>query len=607
MVDSESMEKNSQKEKDKDDTFKIGIASFAHMHAWSYLNALESCEDVEIIGVAEENQKSKAQVKDLNYPYYDTYSELCENPDIDCILITTENCYHAQVAIEALNNNKHIIVEKPIATTQEDAQRMIQAADKSEGIMAQCYPCRYHPTSQKIKKICDDGGTGKIMTISATNHGRMPVPRGTYSWFSDKKLAGGGALMDHITHVADLIFWFTGADLYSVYAVGNNLFHPERDIDDAGMVYLEFSNGMKVSLDPSWSRPENYATWGDLTMTIFGTEKILKLDMFAQSLDIQTNNTTHPNWMNYGSNMDALMLRDFIDHLKQGKEPMLTGEDGKKALEVVLAAYESAKTGKKIHIHNGNSRVGISNNLEDLINGDSRSSKEETVQEHKHPQNQSKSNDQAQTKVKEDYVEFNTLSDFFSLTLTKYAWEKCKIVVKGAFEELGQAVESYWLLLGDNIVRDIIVPKQDVSFAFVHVDSENILDMKNEIHANKLNILGWGHSHANFGVFFSGTDVRNQERTLHETNNYRKILKVEESEYGPELNIEPDKLIKFSYGSTINIDQDKYAEIIWTDESQKIYTKKIPLKILETPLNDQEKKRLNQFKQTIRNRFQGRI
>ena len=340
---------------------KIGFASFAHMHAWSYLKSIQSFKDVEIIAVAEENVQNQNTVKKLaeekKYIYCSTYKELCEREDVDTIIISTENVNHARVAILALENNKHAIVEKPIATTIEDADAMIEAGKQSKAHLVQCYPCRYHPTTQKIKECFEEHAhgegkedVGKILAISATNHGMMPDADGVYSWFSDKKLAGGGALMDHITHISDLIFWWTNAKVRSVYATAENLFHPERDIDDAGMVTIEYDNDMIVSIDPSWSRPKNFSTWGDLTMTIFCTKRTVTLDMFAQSIDIQSDNHTHPIWDNYGTNMDTAMLRDFIDKLKVGEKPMLTGEDGRKSLQIALAAYESSQKNEKIDL-----------------------------------------------------------------------------------------------------------------------------------------------------------------------------------------------------------------------------------------------------------------
>jgi predicted dehydrogenase len=312
---------------------------------------MQNMPDVEIGAIAEENSSSLSKVQNLGLPMVKDYKTLCADPTLDAIVVTTENKYHAPVAIDALEHGKHVIVEKPMATTLANADAMIHAAANSRGKLVQCYPCRYHPTAQAIKKECEKNSFGTILGISATNHGQMPSSQGVDSWFSNKELAGGGALMDHITHVADLIFWFTGAKLKSVFAKAANFFHPEVTVEDAGMVMLEYNNGMKASIDPSWSRPKNFATWGDVTMTIFGTQQTAWLDMFAQNIDIQRNQNTHAIWQNWGSDMDALMLRDFIDHLKRNEQPMLSGIDGRKALEVVIAAYESCHTGKVVHIN----------------------------------------------------------------------------------------------------------------------------------------------------------------------------------------------------------------------------------------------------------------
>ncbi len=180
------------------------------------------------------------------------------------------------------------------------------------------------------------------------------------------------------------------------------------------------------------------------------------------------------------------------------------------------------------------------------------------------------------------------------------------IVVKTAFEVRGQAVESYWLLLGDTKIRDIIVPNQDVSFASVHVNSTDVLQMKNEIHNNKWKILGWGHSHANFGVFFSGTDIRNQERILHETNNYAMIDFEPDGKLRRKYDLQQEMEIKYSFGSTLNIHEDKYAEVIWMDESKNIYKKKIEIEVENEQLTESELTELKLFKKEIEKRFISR-
>ncbi len=326
----------------------VGFASFAHMHAYSYFSCMQEMEDVVVKAVAEENTSSIPKVKGLGLKTYSTYEELAKDDEIDVVIVTTETLHHKRAAILSLEAGKDVIVEKPIAITLEDADAMIRAADKNGRMLIQCYPCRYHPTASYLKDFITDGSMGKLLAISGTNRGQMPQHAGVEKWFSKKDLAGGGALMDHITHLADLYFWYSDQAIKSVYAMQANLFHPDVDIEDAGMVSLTYDQGMTGSIDPSWSRPKNYETWGDLKMVLYGTEATISLDMFRQFIRIQSNNETHPMVPNYGSNMDALMLEDFFDHIRKDEPPMLTGQDGRKALEVALMAYESAEEGRRI-------------------------------------------------------------------------------------------------------------------------------------------------------------------------------------------------------------------------------------------------------------------
>ncbi len=328
---------------------RIGIAGIAHMHSQSYIECLKQIPQAEFAAIADENHENMPALANYGVKVYQTYEEMCKSKDLDAIIITSETVKHATIAINALEQGKHVIVEKPIATTLKDADSMIAAANKAGKFLIQIYPCRYHPTSQFIKKEIDSGSFGSIIALSGSNHGQMPPHNGSTKWFSQRELSGGGALMDHITHLADLYFWFLKAELKSVYAVQANLFHEKVNIDDAGMVSLEFNTGVKATIDPSWSRPYNFETWGDVTLTIYGTEKTLMMDMFKQSIRMHSNKLTHPELGYFGSNMDLLMLQDFVNSIIQDKKPMLTGKEGRDALEVAVLAYKSAETGKRVY------------------------------------------------------------------------------------------------------------------------------------------------------------------------------------------------------------------------------------------------------------------
>lgn len=179
------------------------------------------------------------------------------------------------------------------------------------------------------------------------------------------------------------------------------------------------------------------------------------------------------------------------------------------------------------------------------------------------------SNSPTDQSIASDLPIIASIEELNALTITTNAYAKIKCVIQTAFDVMKHAVESYWLLLGDQkrIVRDIIVPEQSISAAYVRVDAEKLLEILPEIHQRTdLCILGWGHSHGSMSVFFSGTDVQNQERVFNETSNY---------------SIMQDSRIKFSFGSTFNIREEKYAEVIWQDVDLIVHKSKIPVNIIK--------------------------
>lgn len=323
----------------------VGIASFAHMHAYSYLSVLMESVSVDVLGFCDLNgNRAKRIKKDYNLPFFPTYEKLAGQDNIDAILITTETVNHVSAAIAAFENGKHVIIEKPIATTIEDAQMIINMAKKYGMKLFQCYPCRYHPSAQRVKQMVEEDQLGEILGITATNHGCMPDHRNPdLEWFSDKNLAGGGAVMDHTTHAADLIFWFTGWTPKHVYGVVKRLFNEDINSDDAGMVLMNFTNDRAASIDPSWSRPVSFPTWGDLTMMVYGSERTVMVDMFNQNIDVYSNKVggKSATWHPFGSDVDREMLNSYIQALINEEEPPVTGKDGLKALKVAIKAYES--------------------------------------------------------------------------------------------------------------------------------------------------------------------------------------------------------------------------------------------------------------------------
>jgi UDP-N-acetylglucosamine 3-dehydrogenase len=322
---------------------KIGMISFAHMHAYSYANAIDELENVELIGIADENEeRGKKAAGHFNTSYYSNYMALLQE-DIDAVIVTSENVHHLEHVTAAAKAKKHILCEKPLATTIEDGKEMIQCC-KDEGVILQtAFPVRFNMSIIRAKKLIDEGNLGRILAIRGTNRGSNPG-----GWFVDPLKSGGGAVIDHTVHVVDIMRWFMNAEVQEVYAEVDSLFS-EDPSDDCGILTMEFNNGVFTSLDCSWSRNQSFPTWGDVTLEIVGNQGTLTVDAFAQKLDVYSNDKG-VQWEYWGDDMDRGLIDDFVQTVREGKQPAITGEDGLKAVEVALTAYQASQKKEPVQI-----------------------------------------------------------------------------------------------------------------------------------------------------------------------------------------------------------------------------------------------------------------
>lgn len=314
---------------------RVGILSVAHVHTWSYVSCVRDHPDAQIVGIWDDNvERAKKFSAESGIPYVASLDALLN--DVDAVVITSENTRHAPLVEAAAAKNKHILCEKPLATSHSDVARLRAATQASTGKFMTAFPCRFSPAFQRLKERVKAGEIGKIRAICATNRGRCP-----FDWFVEKKLSGGGAMIDHVVHVTDLLRDLLGENPVKVQAqTGNNMYG--KDWDDTAMLTIEFPSGIFASLDSSWSRPQSYKTWGDVTLNVVGENGVIELDMFGQAVDsFHDGDVTH-TMAGYGTNTDATMVDGFIRACLDGTEPPVTLEDGIQASLVAIHGYESA-------------------------------------------------------------------------------------------------------------------------------------------------------------------------------------------------------------------------------------------------------------------------
>jgi len=324
---------------------KIGMMSFAHMHAASYARCLKQIEGVEIVGIFDEDKaRGSVVTEQFGGKYYSDYSKLLEQ-EMDAVIVCSTNADHKEHVIAAAEAGcKHILCEKPIATKLEDAQEMINRCRERNAEFGIAFPCRYLPAVMEAKHSLKEKAIGRILAVKSTNHGRMPG-----GWFIHKEKSGGGAVMDHTPHVVDLLRWFMQSDPVEVYAEVDTLFY-DMDIDDTGLLTIQFDNGVFATLDTSWSRTKSFPTWGDVTMDIIGMDGMISINAFAQDIDLYSDANVKAEWVHWGDNMDMGLMKDFVDSAANNKPFQITGKDGLQALEVAIAAYKSAERNAPVKI-----------------------------------------------------------------------------------------------------------------------------------------------------------------------------------------------------------------------------------------------------------------
>jgi predicted dehydrogenase len=328
---------------------KIGILSFAHHHGEAYIANLRRMEGVELLGVVDDDPLRGQTIAAQNRArYFHSYEDLFEAKP-DGVIICTENNRHRPFVEMAASHGVHVLCEKPIATTLEDARAIVDACEKAGVILMTAFPMRYSAPLLEIKSRLDQGDFGDIYCFNATNQGELPTKH--RAWFVDPELAGGGAIMDHTVHLVDIMRWFTGSEVQTMYARSNRIFHAEEvEVETGALEMLTFENHVFATIDASWSRPQYWPTWGGLTFEMVTQRGAVVVDAFRQNLNLYRHEWQRSNWAYWGSDMNHAMVSDFAAAIRENRPPRVTGLDGLRAVEATLAAYESDRTGQTVQV-----------------------------------------------------------------------------------------------------------------------------------------------------------------------------------------------------------------------------------------------------------------
>lgn len=338
----------------------IGCGRISYKHVEAIINNHANAELIAVCDIVEENATRRAneymqKVGQLPLIYTD-YKLMLASIELDIIAIATESGYHSSIAIYCMEHKKHIIVEKPMALSTRDAQKMIEAAKLNSVKMCICHQNRFNKPIQQLKQAIEGGrfgklinGTARILWSRDMNYYTQAPWRGTWS-------LDGGTLMNQCIHNIDLLQWMMGGEIDTVYAQTGN-FIRNIEAEDFGAVIIRFKNGSVGIIEGSAcvypkNLEETLSIFGEKGTVCIGGLAVNKIETwrFADDLDIEKEVLKHqeadPDTV-YGFGHTPL-YKDMIDAIENNREPLIHGEEGKKGMQIILAAYKSQKTGLPI-------------------------------------------------------------------------------------------------------------------------------------------------------------------------------------------------------------------------------------------------------------------
>lgn len=309
-------------------------------------------------------EKAEALSQEFGGESTSDLDSLLARPDIDVVTICTPSGAHMEPAIAAAKAGKHVIVEKPLDVTLKRCDAMIQACEQSGVKLGTIFPSRFHKSSQLLKRAVDEGRFGQLTLGDAyVKWFRTQAYYDSGAWRGTWKLDGGGALMNQAIHSVDLLLWLMGPAV-QVTAHTATLAHERIEVEDVATATIRFASGALGVIEATTAAYpgslKKIELSGSQGMAVLEEESIIKWDFAKKTkrdealLEEMRNRTQTGGGAAdpaaIGHQAHAELFREFIKAIKSGENPRLDGREGRRSVELILAIYKSAKTGKAVNL-----------------------------------------------------------------------------------------------------------------------------------------------------------------------------------------------------------------------------------------------------------------
>ena len=341
----------------------IGILSFAHGHVNAYANQIRQFDDAELIACWDHDlERGEKNARDFNIPFIPQLNALLARSDIDCVIVASETNRHTELCIAAMESGTSVLLQKPMALTLKECDRIIETQRKTGVWFSLAYQMRCDPQNIAMKKLIEEGAIGKVGTVRRRHF--IPVLfskdfiEGPSKWHISAE-ANKGMFFDDAIHPFDWLFWTLGRKPVTVFAEIDNVLTNVAP-DDTGIAVFRFEDGCFADVLNS---SVTYA--GENTTEIYGDRGVIIQNHgdapscgvkppHPIGLKLYQSDIAGLGWQildipipaNHGERI-AGVARPFIDALKAGI-PMCSAEEGRVGVEMSLACYRSSESGRRV-------------------------------------------------------------------------------------------------------------------------------------------------------------------------------------------------------------------------------------------------------------------
>ncbi len=327
--------------------------------------AIAEIENARLAAVSDVIEASAQRVGEAaQVPWYTDYNEMVQRDDVDIVTICTPSGIHQEPGVAAARAGKHVIVEKPLEVTLERCDAIIQACEEAGVALGAIFPSRFSEASQAIKQAIGANRFGKLSLGDAyVKWYRSQEYYDSGGWRGTWKMDGGGALMNQSIHAIDLLQWFMGP-VSTVQAFADTLAHERIEVEDVAVAALRFANGalgviegttaaypgMRKKIEISGDQGTAIMEDEDMLCWEFQEEKPEDAALREQLSGTQSSGggASDPRAISHENHRRQFV--DFLDALEEGRTPLVDGHEGRKAVEIILAIYQSASEGKAVSL-----------------------------------------------------------------------------------------------------------------------------------------------------------------------------------------------------------------------------------------------------------------